>query len=259
MPLQTAPFAPRAGGVLSADIAVPEHEREVRFHARVLGTGAEPLWREDLMNNQGTPIIGLGERVPAYEDLPLQWMPHIQVPDVGASAARAVELGGTEVLHGKDDAGQSLWAGLLDPQGAAFGLIPVVSAEECPAVADDVAAGVGRIAWIDLTVADVPAAVAFYREVIGWTAREGDGPDGGTTLLAADGAPAAGIRPAAGGREDLPTIWLHHLPVGDLAESLRRVADEGGQVLHQEPGPDGAPLLATIRDPVGACLTLVQA
>ena len=23
-------------------------------------TGAEPLWRDDLMNNRGTPIIGLG-------------------------------------------------------------------------------------------------------------------------------------------------------------------------------------------------------
>jgi hypothetical protein len=72
-------YVPRVGGVLSADIAVPEHEREVRFYARVLGTGAEPFWREDLMNNHGAPIIGLGERVPEYAQLPLQWMPHIQV------------------------------------------------------------------------------------------------------------------------------------------------------------------------------------
>jgi hypothetical protein len=49
----SGPFAARVGAVLSADIAVPDREREVRFYARVLGTGAEPLWREDLMNNLG--------------------------------------------------------------------------------------------------------------------------------------------------------------------------------------------------------------
>ena len=80
------------GGVLSADIAVPEHARELAFYAKVLTTGQAPLWLEDLSNNKGTPIIGLGERIPEYDSLPLQWMPHVQVADVGASAARAVEL-----------------------------------------------------------------------------------------------------------------------------------------------------------------------
>ena len=51
-------FVPRVGGILSADIAVPKHESETRFYSRVLSTGARPLWREDLMNNQGMPVIG---------------------------------------------------------------------------------------------------------------------------------------------------------------------------------------------------------
>ena len=75
-------FAPRVGGILSADIAVPGHEREVRFYSRVLGTGESPLWREDLMNNLGMPVIGLGARSAEYAHLPLQWTPHIQVADV---------------------------------------------------------------------------------------------------------------------------------------------------------------------------------
>ena len=56
------PLVPRVGGILSADIAVPEHESEMRFYSRVLSTGEKPLWREDLMNNRGMPIIGLGAR-----------------------------------------------------------------------------------------------------------------------------------------------------------------------------------------------------
>jgi hypothetical protein len=42
-------FVPRVGAVLSADIAVPEHEREVRFYAHVLSnrcrTSRSPMWR----------------------------------------------------------------------------------------------------------------------------------------------------------------------------------------------------------------------
>jgi len=83
------PFAPGIGGVLSADIAVPEHERELRFYSQILTTGSAPLWRDDLMNNRGTPVIGLGARSSEYEVLPLQWMPHSQVSDVGASAERS--------------------------------------------------------------------------------------------------------------------------------------------------------------------------
>jgi len=101
------PFVPGVGGILSADIAVPEHDREVSFYSRVLTTGRNPLWRDDLTNNRGMPIIGLGARSAEYEKLPLQWMPHIQVADVATSVARALELGGDELWHSKDEGGNS--------------------------------------------------------------------------------------------------------------------------------------------------------
>ena len=118
------PFASGVGGVLSADIAVPE--RELSFYAQILTTGSAPLWRDDLTNNRGTPVIGLGARSPEYEALPIQWMPHFQVSDVGASAARVLELGGSELMHARNEDGQSQWAVMVDPMGAGFGLIPVI-------------------------------------------------------------------------------------------------------------------------------------
>lgn len=66
------PFVRGVGGVLSADIAVPEHGREVGFYSKILTTGDTPLRREDLMNNLGTPIIDLGARTSEYDMLPLQ-------------------------------------------------------------------------------------------------------------------------------------------------------------------------------------------
>jgi uncharacterized protein len=255
------PFSPRVGGIISADIAVPEHEREVNFYSRVLTTGADPLWREDLMNTRGMPVIGLGARSPEYAELPLQWMPHIQVDDVAASAQRALQLGGTELMHGKDGDGASQWAVLLDPQGAAFGIIPVASVaapspSEGPSSSEP-ARATGSISWIDLTVEDAAATCDFYCAVIGWTVQEVEtsGAGQGDTdfiLLGDDGQAAAGIHHARGDREGLPSVWLIHLSVGDLAESLRRVKEKGGKVIHAMPKASSRWDGTVIQDPVGA-------
>jgi predicted enzyme related to lactoylglutathione lyase len=47
------------------------------------------------------------------------------------------------------------------------------------------------------------------------------------TMLGDDGNPAAGICHARGVNVGLPPAWMIYLPVGDLAESLRRVQEEG--------------------------------
>jgi uncharacterized protein len=259
-------FAARVGAVMSADIAVPDHERELRFYSRVLSTGDNPLWRaDDLLNNLGIPIIGLGARSAEYAHLPLQWMPHIQVADVAASVQRALDLGGTLLLDSTGDDGSVQWAVLLDPNGAAFGLIPVVAADAIPAPEGARPAGpVGRIGWLDLTVADAAATREFYRQVVGWSVQDvamvdGDERYADYNMLGEDGAPAAGICHARGVNAALPPVWMIYLPVGDLAESLRRVQEEGGEVILTMQGEDGAHVYAAVRDPVGACFALTPA
>ena len=260
------PFVPRVGGILSADIAVPQHERVVRFYARVLSTGANPLWREDLMNNRGTPIIGVGACSAEYSDLPLQWMPHIQVAGVARSVERALDLGGSEVLHARGDDGRSQWAVLLDPNGAAFGIIPVVSEDEAPprvdAASRDAKECVGCISWLDLTVANASATRDFYQEVVGWSVQDVEMEDTSEcyadyNMLGEDGNPAAGVCHSRGANQGLPPIWMLYLPVRDLAESLRRVREGGGKIIKQTRGADGSYAYAVIQDPVGACLALV--
>lgn len=262
-------FAPEVGAVFSADVAVPEHEREVRFYSRVLSTGEHPLWREeDLMNNLGMPIIGLGARGPEYAHLPLQWMPHIQVADVAASVERALEMGGSELMHTQDGEGVSQWAVLLDPNGAAFGIIPVVPpeaitpGEESPW--SDPETPVGRIAWLDLTVADASATRRFYQEVVQWSAQDVEMKDGDEryadyNMLTRDGSAAAGICHGRGVNAGLPPVWMIYLPVGDFVESLRRVKEEGGEVIKAMKGAAGEVQYAVVRDPVGAHLALTPA
>ena len=244
------PFFHGVGGVLSADIAVPDHERELGFYSKVLTTGQAPLWRDDLTNNQGMPIIGLGARSPEYESLPLQWMPHFQVSDVAASARRTLELGGRELMHGKGEDGQSQWAVLVDPTGAAFGLIPVVADESNDASRTD---GIGRISWLSLVASDVSSTCAFYEQVVGWSAAPPT-IEGRRELRRADGVAVADVWPANDQNERIAAAWLLGLPVDDLDESLRRVREGGGEVV----GEMASAGHTVIRDPVGIYLALEQ-
>lgn len=253
-------FVPHAGAVFSADIAVPEHARQVRFYSRVLSTGNDPLWREDLMNNLGMPIIGLGQRTAEFETLPLQWMPHLQVDDVAKSAAKAQELGGKELLHHRDGAGNSQWAVLQDPNGTAFGIIPVAMVEA--GMSEDAKKigkndRVGRIAWLDMAVPNADATRDFYSAVVGWSVQEVEMKDGYTryadySMLRSDGAGAAGICHARGTNRGLPPVWLMYLPVGDFDESVRRAEAEGGTIVRSSTDPGAAFRYAVIRDLVGA-------
>ena len=248
------PFVHGVGGVLSADIAVPDHEREVDFYSKILTTGEAPLWRHDLMNNLGTPIIGLGACTPEYDTLPLQWMPHFQVADVATSTACAIDMGGKKLMHGKDADGQSQWAVLVDPDGAAFGIIPVVPSESDNAQPD---ARQGCISWLSLAVPNASSSQDFYQHVIGWTAKsieteESDALVAKSEMQIDNETSAAEIYQDDSEQNETPPVWLIHLPVDDFTESLRRVREGGGEVIKEF----AETKYAIIRDPVGVFLAL---
>ncbi len=248
------PFVHGVGGVLSADIAVPDHEREVAFYSSILTTGDAPLWRDDLMNNFGTPIIGLGVRTPEYDWLPLQWMPHFQVADVAASATCAIDMGGKELMHGRDDNGQSQWAVLVDPDGAAFGIIPVVPGESDTARQKE---RLGCISWLSLAVPNASSSRDFYHKVIGWNAKsiethESEGLVAKFEMQIGNETSAAEICQFGSEHNEIPSVWLIHLPVDDFVESLRRVSQGGGEVIKEF----AEAKYAIVRDPVGVYLAL---
>ena len=76
-------------------------------------------------------------------------------------------------------------------------------------------------------------------------------------MVGDDGSPAAGVCHARGVNLGVPPIWMIYLPVGDLAESLRRVREGGGKIVKATRGTDGEHAYAVVQDPVGACLALV--
>ena len=242
--MQTSFYA-GIGGVLSADIAVAEHQRELAFYAAVLTTGNPPLWQSDLLNSLGAPIIGLGQKSPETDGLPMQWMPHFQVADVVSSANTAIAEGGTQLM--RDPSDQCQWAVLADPAGATFGVIPVVDSAQAP----DATSGI--ICGLSLYSPDPTASADFYEQVIGWTQDPGPAnpstPISEITMRGTNDNPSAFIRPKAGA--NIPAVWLMHLSVGDLKESLLQVEQHGGRQIHQ--ATDGH---CIVQDPLGVCFAL---
>ena len=169
-------------------------------------------------------------------------------------------------MPGGDD-GRSQWAALLDPNGAAFGIIPVPSEDEVPAregaASSDGAACIGCISWLDLSVTNASVARDFYQTVVGWSVQEIEVQDASGRyadykMLGDDGSPTAGVRHARGANLGLPAVWMLYLPVGDIAESVRRVREGGGKIIKETAGADGGFAYVVVQDPVGVSLALVS-
>ena len=112
-----------------------------------------------------------------------------------------------------------------------------------------------RIDYIEMGVADVERAKAFYGKAFGWTTEAS--PFVGGYLVASTGA-GDGIDGAIMGRDyqQQPTIaWLE---VDDLDATLAAVANAGGAAASDPQELPGVGRLAYVRDPDGTLLGLRQ-
>ena len=78
---------------------------------------------------------------------------------------------------------------------------------------------IGKVGWIDITVADATGLKDFYKEVVGWDVEEssmGDYSDY-TVMAPGSGEAVAGICHARGSNADQPGGWLIYITVADVA------------------------------------------
>ena len=121
----------------------------------------------------------------------------------------------------------------------------------------------GCISWLSLTIPDIQLARDFYQHVVGWTTKSSKDQDekhsstrfemqmDNETVAAEIVASTTSASEKKGG---IPSVWILHLPVGDLVESLKRVNQYGGTVV-QEYTADGTHH-AVIRDAIGVHLAI---
>src|SRR5580693_10504652 len=96
-------------------------------------------------------------------------------------------------------------------------------------VTRDTAWAPGTPCWIDLGVADIPKAAAFYQSLFGWDVFD-TGPDGGGyRMCSIGGRPVAGI--GAQASPDSGTYWTTYLASDNADLTAAEIKAAGGQVM----------------------------
>lgn len=245
-----------AGAPCWADLWTSDVEGSRRFYSRLFGWEAheaDPTHGGYFMfTRQGAPIAGA---MGSMGDLEANdtWKPYFCTDDMTASLERVAVAGGQVLVPAMPVDELGVQAVVQDPTGAVAGLWQPIEFQGFSVLGED-----GAPSWFELHTADHPAAVAFYREVLGvdfdstadsddfryWTFRPpGTEADTGGVMDS-----RAWVAPGA-------AAWSIYWEVDDLDAALGRVEELGGSVGR---GPDDTPWgrMAEVADPSGAAFKL---
>ena len=113
--------------------------------------------------------------------------------------------------------------------------------------------------WYELMTPEPDAAKAFYREVVGWEARDLGGPHQGYSILEAGGRGVAGLMalPAEACEKGAGPAWLGYVGVADVDGAAGRIEAGGGRILRAPADIPEVGRFAVVADPGGAAFMLL--
>lgn len=115
----------------------------------------------------------------------------------------------------------------------------------------------GSFVWYELMPRDVPAAVAFYSEVVGWRTE----PFGSDYLMwVGSQGPLGGVMklPDEVARQGVPAHWMAHVVVADVDATAARARALGGKLCHEPTDIPTVGRFAIVGDPQGAVLSVFK-
>ena len=176
------------------------------------------------------------------------WGSYVKVEDVDRATGRARELGAEVLVEPFDAPGGGRVATVRDPAGAVVSLSRPGEQFAAEVVNQD-----GAWTWNELTAPDLAAAVAFYRELLGWVAADIGGTVARTSFSLGDMLVGGGHAPI--GPENPTPRWTISFWVADADRCVERAQELGGGVVLP---PMDIPIgrFAILSDPGGAAFTV---
>ncbi len=221
---------------LTPYLVVTDARAALDFYVDVFGAQrrADPIVMED--GRVGHAELAIGDSVLMLADefpelgnvvaLSGGTLIRIEVPDVRASARRAVELGG-ELERPVTDEGHGLSGAIKDPYGQRW-----LVAQAAPSSSSAKPVRHGEAGYFTFQVPDDGRAKAFYGAVLGWQFSPGR-VEGGW------GVEGSGLQGGLWGGPGRQVGWKLMYAVDDLAAALDRVRAQGGQAGETEQQPYG--------------------
>jgi len=119
----------------------------------------------------------------------------------------------------------------------------------------------GQFVWYDLMTADPKAAKDFYSQLIGWGTQEWEGEgDQPYTMWTNKETPLGGVMelPEEAKAAGAPPHWMAYVSVDDIEQTVSKVKEAGGSVLHDATEVPGAGSFAVLADPQGAAFAIYK-
>lgn len=114
--------------------------------------------------------------------------------------------------------------------------------------------------WYELMTPDLPAALAYYQNVFGWTTKDSGMPDGMYTLIMTQGKEIGGalaLTPEMRADGAVPA-WLGYVGVDDVAATLEALTAAGGKVIRPMMEIPDVIRFAIVADPFGAVFAIYR-
>ncbi|MGB5065786.1 MAG: VOC family protein [Albidovulum sp.] len=248
---------PKRGKPCWYELTTHDPDGSAHFYGQVLGWATSSAGMEGfdyrLARAGGDMVAGL---MPATPEMPAFWMIYLTVTNCDKTATAIARAGGSIHRAPADIPGTGRFAIVVDPQGAAFGILQPLD-DDSRAYAQMQA---GHGCWHELMTSDPKAAMAFYGKHFGW--KPGDsidmGPMGNYDLFRHGKSDIGGMMKRAPGMPgpDHP-FWLPYFGTDGVAAAIDRVVSAGGQSLHGPHEVPGGAFIMVGRDPQGALFALV--
>lgn len=204
----------------------------------------------------GRTVAG-GMRI-APQQGPPSWTVYFRTPDAEAAARASEESRGGVLMRPMDVMGQGTAAILTDRAGVSFGIW-----QPGRLAGLDVAGETGALCWVELYTADIAAAAAYYRAVLGLETSAVAFPGAGTYTCvnpAGEGEDGmfGGVVPLADDPVERDCYWLPYFAVGDTDAAVARTRELGGTVRMPATDIEGVGRLARLADPYGARFAVLR-
>jgi len=115
----------------------------------------------------------------------------------------------------------------------------------------------GTPCWVDVSVDDIPKAIAFYEALFGWDIPAGGPEVGGYSIAHSGGRIVAAVGPKMG-PPGTPSAWTTYLATDDVDATAAKIKAAGGQLLAEPMDVMSEGRMAIAMDPAGAVFGLWQ-
>jgi predicted enzyme related to lactoylglutathione lyase len=244
-----------AGTFSSVDLATSDADAAKAFYGELFGWEAEDMagagGTYTIFRLDGKHVAGcFGTAEGGDAGFPPHWNSYVTVEDADASASRATELGGSELMEAQDVEEIGRMAVIADPSGAAVALW-----ESRGVIGAELVNAPGALCWNDLATTDADGAVTFYGRLFGWTfeqvpahqiryrIRNGESENGSLYLQPEE-------------ERATPPNWLVYFATADLAASNSRLGQLGGRVVVEPLELPTRGRVSVVTDPQGAAFGL---